>query len=281
MSSSAGYLHLITQAVGYHFCWGSLKSKQTNKQKNYWALYHQLYSSDEGSRLLKAGIRCVEESPAPQEADTNKPRTLLAAATEKVWRHWKLTKQIGNLKPASEVTYAGFPVGARGKWSSANQALRAALSHGKQTGLGCQVLVDKSHSSLSTSWISSQAQDRQVAKALSWPKTSSWASPLPWCHQETCPGLDRTPQRGSAWWAHQEWFSFSGCQSQVVPVRGFLPSCKEVTHIPISGRAGSVKHSETLSISVINELCYPSVQTTFIIPCSQLQNYSLFGSLPQ
>lgn len=104
--------------------------------------------SDEGGKLLKPGIRC-EESLAPQDADdTNKPRTPLAAVTEKVWRHWKPTKQIRNLKPASEVTYAGFPVGARGKWSWANQALRAALSHGKQTSLGCQVLVGKSHSSV-------------------------------------------------------------------------------------------------------------------------------------
>lgn len=46
-------------------------------------------------------------------------------------------------------------------------------SLGKQTTRGCQALVDKSHSSLSTSWISSQAQDRQVAKALLWPKSSS------------------------------------------------------------------------------------------------------------
>lgn len=161
------------------------------------------------------GVRCSNlvsdvsrrARPRGEANGANKSRTLLAAVPEKVWRHWKLTKQIRNLKPASEVTcvgarevtYAGFPVGARGKWSSANQALRAALSHGKQTSLGCQVLVGKSHSSLSTSWISSQAQDRQVARAPSWSKTSSWASHVSWCHQETWPGLDRTPKRGSAW----------------------------------------------------------------------------------
>lgn len=89
----------------------------------------------------------------------------------------------------------------------------------------CQVLVDKSHSSLSTSRISSQAQDRQVAKAPSWPKMSSWASPIPWCHQETQPGLDRTPQRGSAGWV--QWGSFRNealLVPQVDPVRGSLPS---------------------------------------------------------
>lgn len=123
--------------------------EQANKQKKKKKTGHHIMNfSDEGGKLLKPGIRC-EESLAPQDADdTNKPRTPLAAVTEKVWRHWKPTKQIRNLKPASEVTYAGFPVGARGKWSWANQALRAALSHGKQTSLGCQVLVGKSHSSV-------------------------------------------------------------------------------------------------------------------------------------
>lgn len=102
-------------------------------------------------------------------------------------------------------------------------------SLGKQTRLGCQVLVDKSHSPLSTSWISSQAQDRQVAKAPSWPKTSSWASHISWCHQETWSGLDRTPKRGSALRSWARVISEGGFVSIVFCCSWEMSSCKWIT----------------------------------------------------
>lgn len=41
--------------------------------------------------------------------------------------------------------------------------------------------------------------------------------------------------------------------SQLGPVSGFLPSSEEVSYIPISGIDGSLIHSETLSIAIIDE----------------------------
>lgn len=67
-----------------------------------------------------------------------KPSMLLAAVTEKVWKHWKLTKQIKNLKPTTEVNYTNLPVGARRKWCSAKQVLLTAWAQGTQTRLGCR-----------------------------------------------------------------------------------------------------------------------------------------------
>lgn len=169
-----GYLHLITQAVVYCFSWGSFKSKQANKKN----------PTGHCITTFNLAMRRVRYSNTMSDlSGRTRPRwwTTMQANQIHSWlqlqrryestRSWLNKSRTWN-RPVRSAMLA-FLLEPEENGTQPTKPCYLHWSLGKQTRRGCQALVDKSHSSLSTSWISSQAQNRQVAKAPSWPKTSS------------------------------------------------------------------------------------------------------------